>query len=132
MISLIVSIIILLIGIGCIIWCITVRPSNVTIRNLSYISAYCFMFALVISIGSLYCGRSIYKQKDMLIKKHITEIVLNNEVSYDTIKEAEKYNRDVQYGNNYWCRFNIEDRSEYIINIDSYLEQSKQDNNGDD
>jgi len=131
MISLIVGIIMLLIGILAIVSYVK-SDFKVEMEFLTFVAAFCCSASVIVPIISLYLGMSIYKQKDMLLEKHIIEIVLNNEVSYDTIKEAEKYNRDVQYGNNYWCRFNIEDRSEYIINIDSYLEQSKQDNNGDD
>lgn len=123
MISLIIGIIMLLIGIMAIIIYIK-NDDDIKLTFLFFISAFCIICSIYIPLISLRCGMSIYKQRDMLLKKHIIETVLNNEVSYDIIKEAEKYNHDVQYGNNYWCRFNIEDRSEYIINIDSYLEQS--------
>ena len=40
---------------------------------------------------------------------------------YDVAILGVKNNDNVDFGNNYWCRFNIEDRSEYKIDIDKYI-----------
>ncbi len=125
MISLIVGLIMLSMGLLAIVLYVK-HDDDIKLTFLFFIAAVCFAASIYIPLISLSFGMSIHKQKNMLFKKYIIETVLNNEVSYDIIKEAEKYNHDVQYGNNYWCRFNIEDRSEYIINIDSYLEQSNE------
>jgi len=78
------------------------------------------IIALVISLSM---GKSFTK-KDMtkyLTEKEQIEYLLENKLSLYSIEQAENYNYKIQQGNNYWCRFNIEDRSAYLIDIDSYI-----------
>lgn len=75
---------------------------------------------LAVSLG---IGRSISKdntEKYFLEKEHI-EYMLENKPDLYIIEQAKSYNHKIQIGNNNWCRFTIEDRSAYLIDIDSYL-----------
>ena len=79
----------------------------------------------------LITGRSIHKKdisKDLLRKEQI-EYLLENAPSLYTVEEARKYNNSIEEGNNYLCRFTREDRSEYKIDIDSYIKEWKNDDN---
>lgn len=89
-----------------------------------------FSFSLV---GSIVCGlivltclrvgRTVYKSDTdkLLAKKEAIELCLENKPSTFIIEEAETFNSNVDFGNNYWCRFSIEDRSEFKIDINSFL-----------
>ena len=80
------------------------------------------LFSAMLLLG-LNAGESIYKQdlKRINARKESIVLTLENSPSTFIIKEAEDYNRDIEHGNNYFFRFNIEDRSEFLIDIDSYL-----------
>ena len=88
-----------------------------------FIGAFVFAsFVICVLAGSLVLGGSIKKSNfDYYEEKAQIECLLENHLNYDTIKKAKSYNDNVEIGNNYWCRFNIEDRSEYKIDIDSYI-----------
>lgn len=78
------------------------------------------IIALVMSLST---GKSITK-KDItkyLTEKEQIEYILENKLSLYSIEQAKEYNHKIQEGNNYWCRFNIEDRGAYLIDIDSYI-----------
>jgi len=78
---------------------------------------------IIILVTSLFVGKSIAKKDTVkyLTEKEQIEYILENKISLYSIEKAKEYNRKVQNGNNYWCRFNIEDRSAYLIDIDSYI-----------
>ena len=82
---------------------------------LPIIVAIVSIIALSISLG--WGNKSI----TTLEEKEQIECLLENHLNYDTIHRAKVYNDNVEFGNNYWCRFNIEDRSEYKIDIDKYI-----------
>ena len=88
-----------------------------------FIGAFAFALILIcILVGCLMLGESIEKSNfDYFEEKAQIECLLENHLNYDTIKKAKAYNDNVDFGNNYWCRFNIEDRSEYKIDIDKYI-----------
>ena len=77
---------------------------------------------LVITLPLL-CGKSIYKADTtkLLTEKENIEYLLETKPSLYAIKEAETYNSNIEFGNNYFCRFSKEDRSEFKINIDKYI-----------
>ena len=77
---------------------------------------------LVITLPLL-CGKSIYKTDTtkLLTEKENIEYLLETKPSLYAIKEAETYNSNIEFGNNYFCRFSKEDRSEFKINIDKYI-----------
>ena len=83
------------------------------------------LFAIVMLIISLICGKSIYKQDntDILFEKQAIEYCLENDNNIFIIEKAQKYNKEIDSGNNLWCRFSIEDRSEFKIDIDSYIKK---------
>ena len=76
---------------------------------------------------SLVNGKSIYKQdvSEYIAEKEEIEYILENKPSMYIIEQAKEYNNKVQTGNNLWCRFNIEDRSEYMIDINSYFNKKE-------
>lgn len=69
-------------------------------------------------IGSLLSG---YTFEPNLQEKQAIETLLEVDPNLYNIEKAKEYNKDIQFGNNLWCRFTLEDRSEYIIDIDIYL-----------
>lgn len=79
-------------------------------------------FLLAISLAF---GRSITKTdiNKELQKKNQIEYILENAPSLFAIEQAEEYNYSIDYGNNYWCRFNIEDRDIYKIDIEKYISE---------
>lgn len=86
----------------------------------------CAIFSIafiLVLILSLCAGESIYKQDNtkLLEEKEYIEYCLDSKPSLYVIEQAKEYNYKVQDGNNYWCRFNIEDRNEYLIDIDKYI-----------
>lgn len=75
-------------------------------------------------------GGSIKKSSyDYFEEKSQIEYLLENNPSMYVVKLAEKYNNKVQDGNNYWCRFTIENRDEYLIDIDDYIKDNNQEVN---
>ena len=76
---------------------------------------------IILLFTSLMVGYSW--EGDIVEKKRIEYIIENTTPNWDALKEAQEYNKDVMSGNNYWCRFTIEDRSEWLIDIDKYLQR---------
>lgn len=72
----------------------------------------------IVLMGSLLSG---YSFEPNLQEKHAIETLLEVDPNLYNIEKAKEYNKDVQFGNNLWCRFTIEDRSDYLIDIDIYL-----------
>lgn len=88
-----------------------------------------FIFISLLSLGiSLCLGRSARNYEDKLFeeKKRI-ELYLDADFGYDTIKMADRYNRNVETGNNLWCRFKKEDRTEYKIDLKKWLNKEHKD-----
>ena len=81
-----------------------------------------FVVGLVL-FTSLGVGTSIHRQNTTkyIAEKEQIEYMLENKPSIYVIDQAKRFNNNIQCGNNYWCRFTIEDRSEYMIDIDSYV-----------
>ena len=77
---------------------------------------------LVITI-SLWSG---YSFKPNLEEKHYIETLLEQQPDLYVIEKAQEYNEDVNEYNDMWCRFTIEDRSEYLIDIGYYINGSKE------
>lgn len=84
----------------------------------TFISLLLLISSSCVLIGSLLSG---YTFKPNLQEKQAIETLLEADPNLYNIEKAEEYNRDVQFGNSLWCRFTVEDRSEYIIDIDIYL-----------
>lgn len=85
------------------------------------ICAWCIGFFLgsLLSITiSLWAG---YSFKPNLEEKHHIETLLEVQPDLYVIEKAQEYNEDVNEFNNLWYRFTIEDRSEYLIDIDYYV-----------
>ena len=71
------------------------------------------MIVGIILFVSLFFGyKKVPNKKEEIVYK------LQYEYSDETIKEAEDYNSEVKFGNNYWCRFSL--RNEDLIDIDYY------------
>jgi len=93
---------------------------NEKITRLSLGVITVLVMILAVALGT---GRSISKvntEKYFLEKEHI-EYMLENKPDLYIIEQAKSYNHKIQIGNNYWCRFNIEDRSAYLIDIEKYI-----------
>ena len=90
----------------------------------------CVVFILVCGGALTLCltsGESIKKSSyDYFEEKSQIEYLLENSPNMYVIKLAEKYNSKVQNGNDYWCRFTIENRDEYLIDIDTFIEPNNQ------
>lgn len=71
----------------------------------------------------LYLG---YSFKPNLQEKHYIETLLEQQPDLYVIEKAQEYNEDVNEYNDLWCRFTIEDRSEYLIDIDYYINGGKE------
>lgn len=118
MIALIVSILVFILGIFLIICGIIGDENQPFIIGFTGLIIMC-----IILLISLNFGKSIYKQDNTksIAKKEQIEYLLENNISSYVIEQAQKYNEEIDAGNNYWCRFSIEDRSEFKIDIDKYL-----------
>ena len=81
----------------------------------------CISLFVVALIG----GKSIYKQDttELLKEKTQIEYLLENNFNEAAIKMAEKYNEKVDSGNDYFFRFDIENRSEFKISLEKYYEK---------
>lgn len=113
-------------GIICIIFFILIMLDEEDTAWKSIIYIVIFSISFITLFISLMTGISIYKWENknkLLYEKKGIELTLNENLNYDILKDAEKHNKEIQKGNNYWCRLNIEDRSEFLINIDEYLEK---------
>ena len=83
----------------------------------------------VLLVTSLFVG---YRKsnKEMIIETEYYEHMLENgKIDTELVKDIFEHNRSVEIGNNLWCRFTIEDRSEYIIDLDEYLVTSEEASN---
>lgn len=86
----------------------------------------CSVVAVIILLASLMAGSSIKKyEKKYLYERHKICIVLEQELSEETISDAQEFNKQIEFGNNYWCRFSIEDRAYLKIDINSYLKNKE-------
>ena len=121
MIAVIISIILVIVGVVVIIY------NHVNYSITSGLGLLCITVAFWISLTALIIGQSIYKQDNtkLLMEKQTIEYVLENKPDYYIFEKAKEYNHEVNNGNNYFCRFNIEDRSEFEINIGKYLVNKK-------
>lgn len=86
-----------------------------------------FIVVCVVLTISLTSGKSIYKKDNtkLIMEKEQIEYLLENNISFYVIEQAREYNREIDRGNNLWCRFSIENRDDYKIDIDNYLEKEK-------
>lgn len=120
MITLIISIIAVILGIILFIIALLIDEEKALVAGLCLI-----LMPTFITITCLVFGKSIYKQNVDLREKEQIEYLLENRLDMYAIAQAEDYNKAIEFGNNYWCRFNIEDRSEYKIDIDKYLKKEE-------
>lgn len=77
-----------------------------------------FFLAISLAFGGSITKTNITKK---LLEKDQIEYLLENNLNLYVIEEAKEYNSSIDYGNNYWCRFTIEDRDIYKIDIDKYI-----------
>lgn len=78
---------------------------------------FCFMFLIMGYSGP--SNRPYEKEKlEYKLEKNLENI---DNFNWDLIKEAEEYNENVNFCNNMFCRFTIEDRSALLIEIENYL-----------
>lgn len=78
---------------------------------------------LVFSIMAIIVGFSIgygHKLPNILGKQDLIDSYISCPCEYH-LDKIKKWNEDVNYGNNKWCRFKLDDRSEYLIDIDKLL-----------
>ena len=73
---------------------------------------------IMVLLALVYLG---YLKKPNLQKKENIEILLEYSLNEYTIEKALEYNYSVNEYNNYWFRFSIENRNEWLIDIDKYL-----------
>ena len=79
---------------------------------------FCWIVALFGVLISLEFGYYSFDRESFLQEKAEIEYLLEkNNADLSLFREAEKHNIRVDNGNNLWCRFEIEDRSEYKIDI---------------
>ena len=91
-------------------------------KRLFTIGIICFAVTVVILLTSLIVGSSIKKrEKKYLYERHKIVLVLEQELSEESICDAQEFNKEIEFGNNYWSRFSIEDREYLKIDINSYL-----------
>ena len=94
------------------------------IMIISYLVVYmlCVAFAIFMIKG---LNKPYTQSEKMQYKKTSIEYKLSyyDKLFYDYIEEAKEYNRDVNHGNNKGVRFKVEDRTEYMINIDFYVNE---------
>lgn len=81
----------------------------------SFTVAMCCSAVLIVSLLSGYLSGKNLERKNKLIK--IYEICPCNKHLDDIIE----YNEYVETNNNLFCRFKIEDRSEYLIDLEELL-----------
>ena len=78
---------------------------------------------------SLFAGYSKPNQEEIIETERYEYMLENGKIDTELVKDIFEHNRSVEIGNNLWCRFTIEDRGEYIIDLDEYLVQSEETNN---
>lgn len=83
-------------------------------------------FFIGIIAGSLYNGYSPEIMDNWEYRK--ADLIRNyNECPCEYhLDNIQKYNRNIETGNNLWCRFKIDDRSYAIIDIDGLLKEGNQ------
>lgn len=83
---------------------------------------------IVISLGviipTLIYGYSF--EGNPIEKARIEYEIENTYPNFDALKEAQEYNKSVNDNNNYWFRFTIEDRSQWLIDVNKYLEDKSE------
>lgn len=88
--------------------------------GVEFISLLFFPLVAGFSIFVLVSSTSSVDEKEYLqlsfIAKHWDE--LNIKEQLDIAESINEWNANLNYNNNYWVRFNIEDRSKYIITIE--------------
>lgn len=67
-----------------------------------------------------------YFKGDPVEKARIEYEIENTNPNWDALKEAQEYNEAVNKSNDYWHRFVIEDRSQWLIDVDKYLEDKNE------
>jgi len=81
---------------------------------------------IIISVSHI-AGYKTYNRAQMKYKKEQYEILLTEgHLSKELFDEIEVHNSNIDFGNNLWSRFNIEDREEYKIDINEYLNKFKE------
>ena len=74
------------------------------------------IIGIILSVSLLSGYKKTDNKEEILYK-------LQYEYSNETVKEVEKYNSNVYFGNNYWCRFSL--KNEDLIDIDYYKSKNK-------
>ena len=91
-----------------------------------------FFSVILIAVGvvaALAIGQDPAKKyKNLLEEKENLEYCLTTKPTYATIESAKSFNKKVEYGNSYFYRFNIQDRSIDIIDIDQCLLKERKNN----
>lgn len=93
------------------------ETKKVKLKREIFDSALFIVIMLIIASTDLFLG--YYFSPDLERKAYIEDLLSERYDSF-TIKMAEKYNSDVNSFNNYFYRFTIDDRSEYLIDIESF------------
>lgn len=77
--------------------------------------------SFTIGLASILYGYCVFDKANCVIEKQQIEIGLKTDAYLLFIDAAYKHNREINVGNNYWCRFTIEDREDFKIDIDNYI-----------
>lgn len=80
------------------------------------------IFFGVLSLLPIGLNYLIDNRTRFLKEKEKIEEILEYDTSYCVIEKAQSYNKSVNYLNNYFFRFTIEDRNDLLIDIERYLE----------
>ncbi len=94
-------------------------------------TAACFSGALFViwmgmtAISSIFIisGYTSFEPKDY--DKLMRVIEYSDSYSMEVKEEIENWNKKLNTFNNLWCRFSVEDRSQYYIDINIYLDKFK-------
>ena len=102
------------------------KIKNRLITNNIYKEALILNIAIVVIFSIILLGVNIKYKPSMteLNRKSVIEykLAIHDDQFETYLKKAEDYNKLVNAGNNIFWRFKVEDRSEYMINIDYYKE----------
>lgn len=99
------------------------------IRNAkTYIIGYAitFILFLIFIIWIVKCCNEPYKYSDSMRDERVKieyKLSYYDKLFYDYIEEAKEYNREVNRSNTKFIRFKLEDRTEYMIDIDYYIKE---------
>ena len=83
-----------------------------------------FIMFLIFIIWIVKCCNEPYKYSDSMRDERVKieyKLSYYDKLFYDYVDEAKLYNEYVNRGNNKFCRFKVEDRTEYMIDIDYYI-----------